>query len=288
MVSADPTEAIAMGILADLSALAVRQLVDGACQVIHFKAGSEVVDRLTAFLHKHFTDHSRKLTAALNKANGRAWQALEQSLASESWWARCQVMLAPAEARTFKQQVDVFFDKLPLTEAADRAERFAPFPLSKYEPERILGAGGFGVAFLCRHCNLGSQIVVKALRLDDQERDVLDVFREARVLEELSHPSIIYPPARLRLRRRGPVTPLPGHGLLRRPKPGRTRRAEGAAAARRGAAAGPAGGSGTARDPRGGKKFFLKLPRPGSYEVRLHYDKVWANLADRLDVQYLG
>ncbi len=28
-------------------------------------------------------------------------------------------------------------------------ERFALFPMSKYEPERILGAGGFGVAFLC-------------------------------------------------------------------------------------------------------------------------------------------
>src|SRR5262249_58598405 len=28
-------------------------------------------------------------------------------------------------------------------------DRFTPFPLGKYEPERILGAGGLGVAFLC-------------------------------------------------------------------------------------------------------------------------------------------
>jgi hypothetical protein len=36
------------------------------------------------------------------------------------------------------------------------------------------------------------------------------------------------------------------------------------------------------------KKYFLKLPRAGSYEVRLHFDKVWANFSDRLDVQYLA
>jgi tetratricopeptide (TPR) repeat protein len=483
LVSPGHSEALAMGIVGDLSALAVRQLVDGACQAIHFKAGSEVVDRLTAFLHKHFTDHSRKLTGALNKANARAWQALELSLAGDSWWARCQVLLAAAEARAFKQQVDVFLDKLPLTEVANKAEvreqcrgelqqarkagvltggslnpqeladragafarfaepqqlfeaewqaldqvagelaaagypnlawlvalrpregmsllltavryffrrevetdqelfqglaftqmenlgqaqeegfaalhaaldahgerleellrdvrvvveethadvldikaeverqghqlrqfgdavmqaleqhqlarrplrpsdslsirgeserqlvkmlvtryralpeeqrqqlpallhaiaklevaagdfdaaqrdftevaalassaeaqaeahynayqtalerrqwpealealqkavqldpeRFAPFPLSKYEPQRILGAGGFGVAFLCRHRNLDSPVVIKVLRLDDLERDVVDVFREARVLEEVSHPAII-------------------------------------------------------------------------------------------------
>ncbi|MCI0463907.1 MAG: protein kinase [Gemmataceae bacterium] len=69
--------------------------------------------------------------------------------------------------------------------------RFAPFPLSKYEPERILGAGGFGVAFLCRNRHSGSRVVVKALRTDSLERQVADVFREARVLEDLEHPAII-------------------------------------------------------------------------------------------------
>jgi tRNA A-37 threonylcarbamoyl transferase component Bud32 len=69
--------------------------------------------------------------------------------------------------------------------------RFAPFPLTKYEPERILGAGGFGVAFLCRNRHVGNRVVVKALRTDSLERQVADVFREARVLEELEHPAII-------------------------------------------------------------------------------------------------
>jgi serine/threonine protein kinase len=70
-------------------------------------------------------------------------------------------------------------------------ERFAPCPLTKYEPEKILGAGGFGIALLCRNRHSGSRVVVKALRLEMLERHVADVFREARVLEELEHPAII-------------------------------------------------------------------------------------------------
>jgi tetratricopeptide (TPR) repeat protein len=70
-------------------------------------------------------------------------------------------------------------------------QRWAPFPLNKYEPERILGAGGFGVAFLCRNRHSGGRVVVKALRTDSLDREVADVFREAQVLEEIEHPAII-------------------------------------------------------------------------------------------------
>jgi serine/threonine protein kinase len=70
-------------------------------------------------------------------------------------------------------------------------ERFAPFPLHKFELERILGAGGFGVAFLCRNRHSGTRVVLKTLRGDTLDRDVGEVFREARVLEELDHPAII-------------------------------------------------------------------------------------------------
>lgn len=70
-------------------------------------------------------------------------------------------------------------------------QRFAPFPLHKYEPERILGAGGFGVAFLCRNRHSGTRVVIKALRVDGLERQVAEVFREAQVVEELDHPAIV-------------------------------------------------------------------------------------------------
>ncbi len=71
------------------------------------------------------------------------------------------------------------------------AARFAPFPLDKYRPERILGAGGFGIAFLCQHRFLRAPVVVKALADDDLDRGIDTVFAEAQVLRQLDHPAII-------------------------------------------------------------------------------------------------
>ena len=62
------------------------------------------------------------------------------------------------------------------------AKRFTPFPVTQYKPQRILGAGGFGVAFLCRHGALDTPVVVKTLTVDDLEQDVDKVFMEASLL----------------------------------------------------------------------------------------------------------
>src|SRR5262249_50351825 len=70
-------------------------------------------------------------------------------------------------------------------------QTYGPFPVGYYVPQLILGAGGFGVAFLCQHATLKRPLVVKTLRLDGLERDVDDVFREAQVLNDLDHPAII-------------------------------------------------------------------------------------------------
>ncbi len=75
--------------------------------------------------------------------------------------------------------------------AALDAIRFAPFPLHRYEPKRILGAGGFGTAILCHDRNFDEEVVVKTLHAADLERGLDDVFREARTLRRLSHPTII-------------------------------------------------------------------------------------------------
>ncbi len=71
------------------------------------------------------------------------------------------------------------------------AKRFASFPVGKYQPQRILGAGGFGVAFLCKHKYMEAQVVVKTLMLEDLGRDADKVFMEAQVLRQLDHPAII-------------------------------------------------------------------------------------------------
>ncbi|GIW80470.1 MAG: hypothetical protein KatS3mg105_2277 [Gemmatales bacterium] len=71
--------------------------------------------------------------------------------------------------------------------------RFAPFPAAKYEPERILGASGYGVTFLCRNKNTGNQVILKALRVDGLGRNLAEVFQEMRVLEQLDHPAILKP-----------------------------------------------------------------------------------------------
>jgi ribosomal protein S27E len=70
-------------------------------------------------------------------------------------------------------------------------QRFAPFPMGKYVPVRILGAGGFGVAFLCRHNDLNAEMVVKAVRDDGLGRNVDDVLNEACLLNQVDHPCII-------------------------------------------------------------------------------------------------
>jgi formylglycine-generating enzyme required for sulfatase activity/tRNA A-37 threonylcarbamoyl transferase component Bud32 len=71
------------------------------------------------------------------------------------------------------------------------AGRFAPFLMHRYEPRRILGAGGFGTAVLCLDRHFDEEVVVKTLHAADLERGLEEVFREARVLRRLSHPAII-------------------------------------------------------------------------------------------------
>jgi serine/threonine protein kinase len=69
--------------------------------------------------------------------------------------------------------------------------RYAPFPMHRYSPERILGAGGFGVAFLCQDANLKQAVVIKTLLLEDLSRDSDSLLKEARSLNELQHPAVV-------------------------------------------------------------------------------------------------
>ncbi len=70
-------------------------------------------------------------------------------------------------------------------------ERYAPFPMRRYQPRKILGAGGFGAAFLCFDTFMQTEVVVKSLHDGDLDRGVNDVFAEAQALRQLQHPAII-------------------------------------------------------------------------------------------------
>ena len=80
-----------------------------------------------------------------------------------------------------------------IVKAATLDAKFALFPLSEYAPKRIVGAGGFGAAFLCHDPHMDQQVVVKTLHEGELDRDLTDVFGEAKVLLQLSrtHPVVI-------------------------------------------------------------------------------------------------
>jgi tetratricopeptide (TPR) repeat protein len=75
--------------------------------------------------------------------------------------------------------------------AALDPESFEPFPLGRYEPIRLLGAGGFGPSFLCHDREADRKVVVKALRSDALDRGVETVFQETAWIQEIDHPALI-------------------------------------------------------------------------------------------------
>ncbi len=68
---------------------------------------------------------------------------------------------------------------------------FARFPMEKYPAEKILGAGGFGVVFLCQHQYLRRKVAIKTYYCDDLARKFENIFNEAQILSQLNYPSLI-------------------------------------------------------------------------------------------------
>jgi serine/threonine protein kinase len=56
---------------------------------------------------------------------------------------------------------------------------------------RVVGAGAYGTAFLCKHKYMNSQVIVKALANDGLDREADDIFGEAQTLGTINHPAII-------------------------------------------------------------------------------------------------
>jgi hypothetical protein len=107
----------------------------------------------------------------------------EPAAQAEAQASACQAALADGD---FAQALTSLVETARLDPA-----RFAPFPLDKYQPERILGAGGFGIAVLCRHTFQRTTVVVKSLWINALDRGIGDVFHEAQVLAGVHHPAIV-------------------------------------------------------------------------------------------------
>src|SRR5262249_39053161 len=69
--------------------------------------------------------------------------------------------------------------------------QFAPFPVGKYLPQRIIRNESAGVSFLCRQKDTGEDVVVKALNAEAFDRPLDQVLAEARVTQQINHPVFI-------------------------------------------------------------------------------------------------
>jgi tetratricopeptide (TPR) repeat protein len=69
-------------------------------------------------------------------------------------------------------------------------EAFEPFPTSRFEPRRILGAGALGARFHCLDREAGMEASVLALRSDTLGRDLEAIFRDLRAVQEAGHPAV--------------------------------------------------------------------------------------------------
>ena len=148
--------------------------------------------------------------AAQQRLPGRGGDGEDDKAKAEAHFNAYQTAL---ERRDFDAALKEFIEAVKLD-----AKRFAPFPVGKYRPLRILGAGGFGTAFLCRHKYMNADVVVKTLHLDALGRDTDNVFTRGPGVAATGPPGH-HSHLRVRLRRcgrQGP--PVHRHGLL----PGQT------------------------------------------------------------------
>jgi tetratricopeptide (TPR) repeat protein len=119
----------------------------------------------------------------------------QRDFQQQAAWTEDQAAKAAAHYGAYLAALDRRHWGTALTELREAVrldpERWAPFPPAKFEPERLLGAGGFGVVFLCRDVDSGARVAVKALRTEELDRDSRAVIAEAEQLEDVEHENII-------------------------------------------------------------------------------------------------
>jgi serine/threonine protein kinase len=108
-----------MGIVSALAEVALGPLVEGACEALGGRLAEGVMAGVSALVAERFFDPSQRLARALEGAQVRAWKALELALAGDTFWERCQVRLARAEDRAFREQARAFLDGAGIVDGAE-------------------------------------------------------------------------------------------------------------------------------------------------------------------------
>lgn len=148
---------------------------------------SRLLDRYQTLAHAQHCQYPEllnslgKLSVATNDLP-KAEQLFAQAKTAEAHYNRHRVLL---EQRRWADALAALLQAVRLDPG-----QFEPFPLTQYPIEAILGAGGFGVAYLCRETS-GRKLVIKTLNTSVINRKIAEIFSEIATLDALQDERII-------------------------------------------------------------------------------------------------
>ena len=140
-----------MGAFLKVCSLALRPTALGALDALGIVAGESAVDLVGRWLSDRLAGNAGRLTAALERANAKAWSALEFALGGESLWQRCTSMFGGADDREFRRQVRAFLIRVPPQSYPGDAESFRTACLAELRlarRENLLAVGVLDVRVL--------------------------------------------------------------------------------------------------------------------------------------------
>lgn len=167
---------------------------------IHNEEERVAVKRLLARFRQLPSEQQRQFPALLNDLGKLQFGSQDFDGARQTFMAVAEEVDDPAaqaeahfNAYRAALEEDKWDDALAAIQIAASldSQRFAPFPMQRYQVKEILGAGGFGTAFRCFDRFQKAEVVVKSFHDVGLDRSIDDVFREAHVLGKLRDEAII-------------------------------------------------------------------------------------------------
>ncbi len=135
-----------MSAVLPLCALALRPVLGAALKAVGAEEAADSINGAVAFLTDRFTDQSRRLPEALDRAGKWAWRCLEIALAGESLWT----ILDRAEDRAFRDQVRALLRAGNFPALKDESRRRCLAELRAARKAGSLTAKGVSAADLAR------------------------------------------------------------------------------------------------------------------------------------------